>query len=147
MRLPHRKNRHVFLPSLFPSLSGGQAWLEQEAGEESPPPGVTAELLVVCSTRVPRRPAQPVCRKAMVARCADFSLPLALSSPWSGGQGISVKATQTRDLLNPSQLLQVQEKQIHRRGPPALVKHISSQEIPPPTYTFSQGSHRSHVAI
>ena len=45
-----------------------------------------------------------------------FFLSLALSSPWSSGEGISVKSTLTRDLLNPGQLLQVQEKQSYQRG-------------------------------
>lgn len=115
MSLLHREKRLVVLPLLFPSLPGGPAWLEQEAGEGSPPPGVTEGLPVVCPARA-QRPAQPVCREAMVARCAGPSFPSALSSPWSGGQGISAKSTRTRDRLNPSQLLQVQEKQIHQRG-------------------------------
>lgn len=77
----------------------------------------------------------------MVAR---FLLSLALASPWSDGQGISVKSTQTRDLLNPGQRLWIQEKQTPSKVSPALVKHLPLQEIPPPIYTFNRAA-TSHM--
>lgn len=96
--LLHRENWHVFLPLPFPGLS---------AGEKVPPPTVTAAPCGWLHTLCPGTLHSLVCRKATVASCMDSSFHLALSSPWSGGQGISVRSTQTCDLLNPGQLLQV----------------------------------------
>ena len=58
----------------------------QVAAEGSPPPGMAAVLLWFAPSACPGALHSLAGRKATVASCADFSSPLALSSPWSAGQ-------------------------------------------------------------
>lgn len=115
VRLPRGENLHVFLPLLFPLLSGCPAWLSRKAEEKGPPPPVIAWFLWSAPHAVPPGTALSTERRTQARRTGP-AFDLAPLLPPSSGEGTRVKSPVTHDLLNPGQLLQGQEKQSHHRG-------------------------------